>query len=313
VAQDEVPVIFNCGPDKGLLYFSRFNKHSVCLITYLTRSLNLKVRSKHHLSIKRSLIMKKTLFTTLALITATNISLVAGAENLQHTQQLLSTKKCPQCDLSGAGLIMINLSGADLTGANLTGANLSRSNLTGANLTGANLSGATLFGANLTGANLTGANVTGTDFRSSYLANVNFKDVSLNKSYLQGAIGIPNQASSPEQLYELGLLAAQKQDHKTAIDYFNQSLSMNPKFALGYLGRGVSRYRLGDERGAMQDGTISSYLFTQENNKNGYQLAESFLQGIDEARNPQAQKKGGGGFLNFLGSVGSLLFQFMKF
>ena len=229
-------------------------------------------------------------------------------ENINHIQQLLSTKKCPDCDLTNAGLVMVNLTGANLKGANLVSANLSRANLTGADLRGANLTSATLYGANLTGANLTGAILNGTDLRATYLFNANLKEVDLNNSYLQGAIGIPKNASTPEQLYQLGLIAAQKQDHKSAIDYYNQSLSINPKFAPAYLGRGVSRYRLGDEKGASQDAEISSELFAKQNNKDGYLTSQNFIKGMEDLRNPKAKKRGGG-FFDFLTNVGTMLLQ----
>ena len=100
---------------------------------------------------------------------ATTILLIAGftttatAENYSHTRQLLSTKSCEKCDLSGVGLVMNELVGAKLSQANLIGANLSRTNLMGADLRGANLSGASLYGANLSGADLRGANLNGAD------------------------------------------------------------------------------------------------------------------------------------------------------
>ena len=73
---------------------------------------------------------------------------------------LKSTKRCYECDLSGA-----DLSGLDLTGADLRKASLSDSNLIGTNLTGAKLESADLTGAtvseetNLAFANLSGADL----------------------------------------------------------------------------------------------------------------------------------------------------------
>src|SRR6516165_9683142 len=49
------------------------------------------------------------------------------------------TKECPKCELAGANLKRLDLSGADLPGANLAGANLHRANLAGANLAGAEM------------------------------------------------------------------------------------------------------------------------------------------------------------------------------
>jgi hypothetical protein len=40
--------------------------------------------------------MKLTILTTAALLTTTNLSAIATAENLQHIQQLLSTKLVQQ-------------------------------------------------------------------------------------------------------------------------------------------------------------------------------------------------------------------------
>lgn len=75
--------------------------------------------------------MKFRLFP--ALLLSLCLATPTKAENLQHTQQLMSTKRCQRCDLSGAGLVYANLSSADLSGANLSQANLSRINLSGAN------------------------------------------------------------------------------------------------------------------------------------------------------------------------------------
>ncbi|MFM6437017.1 MAG: pentapeptide repeat-containing protein, partial [Microcystis panniformis] len=90
--------------------------------------------------------MDKSIALTLVLSLPLNLSLVGYGEDLNHLQQLLSTRQCPQCDLSGSGLVQSNLVGAKLNGANLVGANLSQANLSGADLSGANLTSASLFG-----------------------------------------------------------------------------------------------------------------------------------------------------------------------
>lgn len=87
----------------------------------------------------------------------------------ENIAALLSTNKCPGCDLRGANLVDANLfeadlSGADLSGADLTDANLKSANLSNANLSNANLTDADLSNANLNGVNLTGAVVNGTAF-----------------------------------------------------------------------------------------------------------------------------------------------------
>ncbi|HEY9876628.1 MAG TPA: pentapeptide repeat-containing protein [Candidatus Obscuribacterales bacterium] len=255
--------------------------------------------------------MKRRILATATLLSTINLGVPAIAENLEHTQQLLSTKQCQQCDLSSAGLVMTDLSGAQLSQADLRRANLSRANLSGANLRGANLSGASLYGVNLVGADLTGANLTNTDLRDSYLVNANLVGTSLSNAYLQGAIGIPSSAGTSEDFYKWALIEAQVGNYKGAIEHYNQVLSLNPKFAAAYLGRGVAHYRLGNETGATQDVKIASQLFSAEGNKVGSQASQNFLQGMELARQPTKTEGGGSNFLNFLGGIGSLLLRFL--
>lgn len=59
-------------------------------------------------------------------------------------RQLLKTKQCQRCNLSGANLSGSNLIGADLSYANLSNADLRNTNMLGANLNNANLSNAKL-------------------------------------------------------------------------------------------------------------------------------------------------------------------------
>ena len=48
----------------------------------------------------------------------------------EDLDKLMSTKRCPKCDLSEADLSEANLSKANLKGADLKGSNLSKANLT---------------------------------------------------------------------------------------------------------------------------------------------------------------------------------------
>lgn len=255
--------------------------------------------------------MKIIILGTYTLLTTTIVALPVGAENLQHIQQLLSTKECQQCDLSGAGLAMANLSGAKLAGANLSRANLSRTNLSGADLSGTNLSGASLHGANLTGANLTGTNIMGADLRNSYLMNANLTGVDLNQTYLQGAIGIPTYAGTAEDFYKWAFQEAQKGNYVGAIEHYNQVLSINPNFSAAYLARGMARYRLRDETGATQDAQKAAELFSLEGNTQGVEASQNFIKGMEVARQPSQPKEGGSNFLSILGAIGSLLLRFI--
>jgi len=62
-------------------------------------------------------------------------------------RQLLETKQCQRCNLSGANLSSSNLIGADLSYADLSNADLRNTNMLGANLNNADMSNANLSGA----------------------------------------------------------------------------------------------------------------------------------------------------------------------
>lgn len=276
------------------------------------QSLNLLLLNDSPMNIKLSV------FTTAALLTTTSLSamhqalapLPANAENLQHTQQLLSSKQCPQCELTGAGLVLADLAGANLSGADLTRANLSRANLTGANLTGANLTGASLNGANLTGANLSGANLDSTDLRDAFMVNAKLFGTSLNTAYVQGAVGLPEYAGTPQDFYAWGVTEAERGNYRGAIAKYNQALTIKSDFAPAFLARGIALYKLGNEAGATQDAKNAGALFSAQGNTAGYQASSNFLQAMEIVRKPP--KAGGGTSLgNVLVGIGSFLFQLL--
>ncbi|MFB2921941.1 pentapeptide repeat-containing protein [Aerosakkonema funiforme] len=99
-----------------------------------------------------------------------------NAFNASQVTQLLQTKECSRCDLTGA-----NLSGADLSFAILTDANLTAANLQNANLSQADLSRANLSKANLSRSNLNRA----------YLTNANLDGTNLLGASVQGTRGLP--------------------------------------------------------------------------------------------------------------------------
>ncbi len=256
--------------------------------------------------------MKSPILSTVIFVSTFSLATVAQAANSEHIRQLLATKQCLNCDLSGAGLVLADLSGANLSGANLTNANLSRANLSGADLTGANLSGASLFGVNLSGAKLSGANLLGTDLRNAYLANAQLTSVNLKGANLQGAVGIPLQAAKPEEFYGWGVAEAQKGNQQNAIDYFNQAIAIKPDFAAAYLARGVARYQILDRQAAFQDAQTAEKLFKTKNDNPGMQTAQAF---ILELKTPQGSKvtTGKPSLVDFLGGVASVLLQFFPF
>jgi hypothetical protein len=104
-----------------------------------------------------------------------------------------------ECDLSGAKLARIDLTGSTLTGACLEGADLTEANLQNAQLTGVRARGARLGKASLFKANLTSADLSGAD-----LSEVDLRDANLTRqtrrATLTGARSRYARATSIEQL-----------------------------------------------------------------------------------------------------------------
>jgi len=259
--------------------------------------------------------MNPRIFPLLALLTF-GIVAPAQAENLQQTQQLISTKRCEHCDLSGAGLTYANLAGADLRQANLSQANLSRINLSGANLRGANLSGAVLFSANLSGADLSGADLSGADLRGATVTGSTWTGTNTTAANLLGAVGLPPEIATPDRLYAWGLAEAGRGNFQDAINNYNQALGQQPNFAHAILARGIARFRLGDRPGAMADAQAAEQIYTAQGNSQGQQISAQFTQGMQamqeaEEKQKRHERAGGSNFLNFLGSVAALLLKFV--
>ncbi|MEA5620835.1 pentapeptide repeat-containing protein [Cronbergia sp. UHCC 0137] len=256
--------------------------------------------------------MKNQIIATVTFLIIVSLPTSVKAANYDHIRQLLSTKQCQKCNLSNAGLVMADLSGANLQGANLAGANLSRANLTGADLRGANLKGASLFGVNLREAKLNGANLEGADLRNTYLNNVELKEANFNGANFQGAMGIPVQIAKPEDFYAWGLAEAEKGNLKPAIDYFTQAIALKPEYAGAYLSRGVAHYQSLDRKSALEDALIAQKLFKDQDNASGSLTVQAF---ILELKTPYGEKINAGkpSFFDFVGSLGSVLLQFLPF
>jgi uncharacterized protein YjbI with pentapeptide repeats len=253
--------------------------------------------------------MKLKTFATSTLLITIGLTLPANAENLEHTRQLLSTKQCPGCNLSGAGLTFAQLMGANLSQANLAAANLSQSNLTGVNLSGANLSGTSLSGANLSGANLSGANLTGADLRGAFLSGADMTGAQTDGAALQGAIGLAPTVGNSDDFYRWALEAAKQRNFGRAIENYNQTIIRKPDHAMAYFGRGVARLEQGDQAGAIQDSEQASTLFAKQGNQAD---ADSAKKMAETLKNPPKEKRNSSNFGQALVSiVGSLLQLFL--
>jgi uncharacterized protein YjbI with pentapeptide repeats len=255
--------------------------------------------------------MKLKTFATSALLITIGFTLPAKAENPEHTRQLLSTKQCQGCNLSGAGLTFSQLRGADLSQANLAAANLSQSNLTGVNLSGANLSGASLNGADLSGANLNGANLTGADLRGAVLSGADMTGAQTDSAALQGAIGLAPTVGNADDFYRWALEAAKQRNFGRAIDHYNQAIIRKPDYAMAYFGRGVARFELGDQAGAIQDSEFASTLFAKQGNQADADSAKKMAETLKTP--PKKEKRNGSNFGQALISVVGGLLQLFLF
>jgi tetratricopeptide (TPR) repeat protein len=268
--------------------------------------------------------LKSTLLA-LALISC-GYSQGAIAENIEHVNRALSTNQCQKCDLSGAGLVFAKLNGVNLSNSNLREVNLSRAdlsyailknvdfrgasllgaNLNGADLSGANLSNVDLSGVNFSNANLQGATFAGSDLRRAYFGGADLTGANFNNTFLRGAIGIPVTAIKAEEYYSWATDEDKRGNHKLAIEYFNKAVTVEPKFAIGYMGRAVSLKQIGDVELAIQDADRAAGLFEAQGDLKGQKLA---LDLAEVMKNPPSAP--GTGFGDVVSSLGSLLLQFL--
>lgn len=253
--------------------------------------------------------MKVKTIIPLTVLSSLCFTTAAIAENFNHTRQLLSTKECPGCDLSGAGLVMANLPNAKLSEAILTRANLSRSILSYADFSGADLRGASLFGADLSGANFRGADLRGADLRQAYLADADLTDAQLEGAQLQGSIGTPTYALKVEDVYNWGITAAQQNNLPKAVEFFNQALSLDAEFAPAYLARSIVQLQMGKVPQARADAELASELFAAQNNVQAFETTQQLLTQIEFVENPPEQ--GGGNVLQTITSLGLSILQLM--
>jgi uncharacterized protein YjbI with pentapeptide repeats len=262
--------------------------------------------------------MKRYLVPVLTLLLIKSVAPPVWAENLEHLQQLLSTRSCSECNLSRAGLVYANLANAELVAADLRQANLSRTNLSGANLRQANLAGAILFNANLSGADLSEADLRGADLRGAILSGANLQNARMDDANLLGAIGLPSQIATPELLYRLGLAEAERGNFQGAIQHYNQILLQEPSSAHVHLARSISLFQLGDPVSAMVDAQRAEELYRQQGQEIGIDAANQLMAGIqayqDATEKQRAALRGGNGIgtnlLSLLGSIASMLLRF---
>ena len=123
---------------------------------------------------------------------------------------------------------------------------------------------------------------------------------------MRGAIGIPINAIRAEEYYSWATDEDKRSNYKQAIDYFNKAVTVDPKFALGYMGRAVSLKQMGDVELAIQDADRAAGLFEAQGNLKGQKLA---LDLSEVMKNPPSAP--GTGFGDIVSGLGSLLLQFL--
>lgn len=133
------------------------------------------------------LTMKSISLSTTAFVAIVGLSAPAHAQDTSLVRQLLETRSCQKCDLSGANLSNLDLSHTNLQGANLSRANLSQTNLSDANLTGANLYLANVQQANLSRVNLASAKLAQANLQASNLSKANLSNALLSAANLDNA------------------------------------------------------------------------------------------------------------------------------
>ena len=106
--------------------------------------------------------------------------------------QIRTTNRCEECDLTNADLAKAimndaRLAGAKMAGARMTGVDLSSADLTSADLTNADLSQADLVGANFSKANMSGVNLAGSRLSWARLTNADLSRANLAGASLAGA------------------------------------------------------------------------------------------------------------------------------
>jgi len=89
----------------------------------------------------------------------------------ENLEQLMQTRACRGCDLSGLDLNKLDLAGVDLESADLSHSKLYLTNLSGANLKNTRLDGAVFGGADLGGADLRGADLQSASLDNAYLGD----------------------------------------------------------------------------------------------------------------------------------------------
>ncbi len=231
----------------------------------------------------------------ICLFSAAGPMAAAQPRGMEALLQLLQTRHCSGCRLADADLVHADLRDAQLDGAQLQRANLGQARLDGADLRGADLSFTSLRGASLQGADLSGAKLFGSDLREADLSGAILDQDGLSSSHWNLATGIDPSSLSYAELHNAGAEAAQQGRFSKAEEFFSQAILRQPKAAISWVARGISRGEQGDHALAAQDLAYAGRLYADIGN----QLVAEQLQQASVALTKDVSAGGGG---NGLGS-----------
>jgi hypothetical protein len=159
-------------------------------------------------------------------------SLGSSNDDIQKNfNRLVTTKKCPGCDLRGAVLTRMDLREADLQGADLSEARLNLTNLSKANLKNTVLRGAALGGVDFSGADLRGADLTDAQLAGAYL-----KEALLDQEI------IPEKPYEPEALPETSVQPS-VQENQERITPEESSAVFTPPEPSGLIGKTAQEFK----------------------------------------------------------------------
>ncbi len=214
------------------------------------------------------------------------------AGSTEHLMQLLQTRKCRDCSLQDADLVLADLRDADLRGASLQRANLSQARLDGVQLGGADLSFTSLQGSSLRGADLRGARLEGTDLRRSDLSGALLDPGALSRTHWQQARGLDPALLSYADLHNAGVEAAIAGRHPEAEQLFGDAIRQQPEAAISWVARGISRSEQGKNDVAAQDFTYAAQLYEKGGER---QQALDLREAAHLLKQPQGKPRGGNG------------------
>lgn len=120
----------------------------------------------------RANLRHKLIFRVFLVALVATPAVLAQSGHAAERMQLLSTRACDRCDLSGEDFGRLDLKGVSLSNATLTSIKFYKTDLTNANLGGANLTNAVMSFANLSNANLGGANLAGANLAGAIAADL---------------------------------------------------------------------------------------------------------------------------------------------